>query len=54
MTGNRLVSREAPALAVMIATEPSTPTFQPSIRRKLASASRVMNRMMMALAWAPS
>src|SRR6266851_5399031 len=36
------------------ATDPSPPTDQPSELRKLLSASRVMNRKMMAFDWAPA
>ena len=39
---------------VMRATEPSTPTFQPFTRLKLASASGVMNTMMTERACAPN
>ena len=49
-----LVSIEAPAPSVIKVTEPSTPTFQPAVRLKPASAEGVMNMMMTVRACAPS
>ena len=40
------VSTEPPTPTVTMATDPSTPAFQPSTRRKPSSASGVMNTMM--------
>ena len=48
------VLRDGIASGVISATEPSTPTFQPSLRRKLASASSVINMMMTERACTPS
>src|SRR6185503_10408567 len=47
ITGLRmlLVSICPPAPTAMIAIDPSTPTFQPSVRWKSASAASVMNMM---------
>jgi hypothetical protein len=48
------VDRASTTPTVIRATEPSTPTFYPSLRRKSARACSVMNRMMSALACGPS
>ena len=45
---------QAPAPSVIKVTEPSTPTFQPAVRLKPASAEGVMNMMMTVRACAPS
>ena len=45
---------EPPTPTVTMVTDPSTPTFQPSLRRKLSSASSVMNTMMTVRACTPS
>ena len=49
-----LVSIEPPAPKVMIAIEPSIPTFQPAVRLNCSRAPGVMNMMMTDLTWAPS
>ena len=48
------VSTEPAAPTLISVTDPSTPTFQPSIRWKPANASSVINTMMMDRACAPS